>query len=222
MKISQSLHLELEFLGKEIIKQKLAAGPGGNISVIDEDVIWISPSGFNLDEVKISDWVPIDKNTGNILNDHLRPSSEIEMHRLMYLKDNSIKFIVHTHPIFTLAILSSGYKQIPFLFPDHVAIAGNMPLVKYVKPCSVELANEVVKNQIVGGSGLLLENHGLITVGSTSKEALTRTSIVEAAAEVFVHAKSIGTPKILTEQEIADILNLDAEKYRQELLKRGD
>ncbi|WP_416350088.1 class II aldolase/adducin family protein [Mammaliicoccus lentus] len=221
MNISENLHNYLSYLGKKIINQKLAAGPGGNISAIENGVMWISPSGVNLDEIKKDEWVPIDKVEGTLLNKSLKPSSEVEMHRLMYLKDNSINFIVHTHPIYILALLSSGYKDIPFLFPDHVAITGNLPCVKYIKPCSLELAQEVENCQIIGGTGLLLENHGLITVGSTAKEAMTRTLIAEAAAEVYVHAKSVGSPRILTNEEIADILNLDAEKYRQQLLKGG-
>ena len=70
-----------------------------------------------------------------------------------------------------------------------------------------------------GINGLLMRNHGLITVGATMKEAYYRTEVVEDAARVFWIALTSGTPQVLSDQQAEEILNLEAERYRQRLLR---
>jgi L-fuculose-phosphate aldolase len=140
------------------------------------------------------------------------------MHLYIYRQHPNIHAVVHTHPPVTIAVISSGYDEIPFMFPDHVALVGKIPSIEYVIPCSEELASAVISALKPSDNGLLLKNHGLITVGSTLKQAYYRTELIEDAARVFWMAKSIGTPRILTPQEADSILNLEAEKYRQKLL----
>ncbi len=70
-----------------------------------------------------------------------------------------------------------------------------------------------------GINGLLMRNHGLITVGATVKEAYYKTEVVEDAARVFWIASTIGTPQALTDAQADEILNLEAERYRQRLLR---
>ena len=69
-------------------------------------------------------------------------------------------------------------------------------------------------------NGLLMRNHGLITVGKTMKEAYYRTEVVEDAARVFWIARSMGTPRVLSEIEAEEILGLEAERFRQRLLQQ--
>lgn len=216
--LSTPLAHQLNTYGKKIVHKNLAVGPGGNISAREGNTMWISPSGFGLDEIGDDQWVPVDIETG--LPDHpaLRPSSEIAMHLYIYRKRPDIQAVVHTHPPVTIAMISSGHDEIPFMFPDHVAIAGHLSSIDYVIPCTEELANAVVQAITPESTGLLLKNHGLVTLGTTLKQAYYRTEIIEDSARVYWMAKSLGTPRILTSEETAGILNLEAEKYRQRLL----
>ena len=143
------------------------------------------------------------------------------MHRSIYRTRHDVNAIVHTHPPVTIAVISSGYPEIPFMFPDQVALTGRTPSIPYVIPCSEELARAVVHALGRDASVLLLQNHGLITIGATLKQAYYRTEIVEDAARVFWMAKTIGEPRTLTDGEADAILGLEAEKYRQALLAQG-
>ena len=212
---------ELGVYGAKIVQRHLAVGPGGNISVRDGDHMLISPSGFALDEVDEKDWVRVDIQTGCVVDPVGRPSSEVSMHRAIYEARPDVNAVVHAHPPVTIAVISSGYQEIPFMFPDQVAIAGRTPSLPYVIPCSEELASAVVHALGQDASVLLLQNHGLITVGATLKQAYYRTEIVEDAARVFWMAKTIGEPRALTGEEADAILGLEAERYRQTLLAQG-
>jgi L-fuculose-phosphate aldolase len=63
-----------------------------------------------------------------------------------------------------------------------------------------------------------MQNHGLLTVGGSVREAYYRTEVIEEAARIYWVARSVGTPQVLTEAQSAAILDLEAERYRQKLL----
>lgn len=219
MSHSYAVKAELSCYSKKIVQKGLVVGPGGNTSVRDRDVMWISPSGYALDEVEDENWVAVDIDTGKSLHATLRPSSEIAMHLFIYRKRQDVNAVIHTHPPITIGIISAGYDEIPPMFPDYVALMGKVPCIEYVTPCSVELAESVInvlKNPAY--NALLMKNHGLITLGNHVKQAYYRTELVEDSARVFWIAKSVGTPRPLTQEETQAILDSEAEKYRQRLL----
>src|SRR4051812_26242434 len=189
------LKSELARYSARIVSRGLAVGPGGNTSARDGDTMWISPSGYALDDISNDDWVPVSISGGQPLRSTPRPSSEISMHLAIYRERPDVDAIVHTHPPTTIGVISAGHDEIPYLFPDHIAIVGKLPCIEYVIPCTPELADAVIEAMgCEGVNGLLMRNHGLITVGATVKEAYYKTEVVEDAARVFWIASSIGTP----------------------------
>ena len=219
---SSMLLQDLARYSAPIVERGLVVGPGGNTSIRDGNLMWISPSGYALDDVPPGHWVPLDILSGTPQQPEPRPSSESAMHLAIYRARPDVAAIVHTHPPITIGVISAGIAEIPFMFPDQVAIVGRVPSIGYVVPCSQELADEVVA--VMGDlevNGLLMRNHGLITVGHTLREAYYRTEVIEDAARVYWIASSVGTPRPLTEQEARQIENLEAERYRQRLLRES-
>jgi len=210
---------DLTRYSRRIVERGLAAGPGGNVSVRDGARIWISPSGFPLDLIERDDWVPMGIDSGRIERGGPRPSSEFEMHLEIYRARPDVNAVVHTHPPVTIGVISAGIREIPPMFPDYVAIAGTVGMIDYVVPCSPELAAAVRQEISAPGMGaLLMQNHGLLTVGGSVREAYYRTEVIEEAARIYWVARSVGTPQVLTEAQSAAILDLEAERYRQKLL----
>ncbi|MGC8976635.1 MAG: class II aldolase/adducin family protein [Candidatus Ratteibacteria bacterium] len=204
--------------GKKVVEKGLVAGPGGNISGRDGDFVYLSPSGFFLDEIKEDQWVKVNLKTGEILSD-LRPTCEISMHLGIYIERDDVKAVFHTHPPITVGLISAGVKFKPF-FPDYVAILGrNVPLIDYVTPAGEDIRKAVCK-EIKKADVVLLKNHGVVAVGESIKEAYTRSLIVEEAAKSIFAARCCGKLRYFNEKEIKQIENLEAEDYRKALLKR--
>lgn len=211
---------DLMFYSKKVVEKGLVVGPGGNTSVRIGETMWISPSGFSLDNIAREDWVPVDIGTGRYEHPRLRPSSEVAMHLYIYRQRDDVHAVIHTHPPVTLGFLCSGYDEIPHLFPDYTVLMGNVPSIEYIVPCSEQLAQAVLKAMSDREHhALLMKNHGVITVGANVLEAYYRAELLEDAAKIYWIAKTVGQPRPLTVEEKQEILELEAEKYRQKLIR---
>lgn len=213
----EEIRKKLTEIGKKIVEKGLVAGPGGNISAKDGDFVYLSPSGFFLDEIKEDQWVKVNLKTGEIFGD-LRPTCEISMHLGIYIERPDIKAVIHTHPPITLGLISAGIKFKPF-FPDYVAILGKeVPIIDYVVPAGEEI-RKAVCNEIKRVNVVLLKNHGVVAVGESIKESYTRSLIVEEAAKSIFVGILCGKLKCFTKKEIEKIEKLEVEDYRKALLK---
>jgi L-fuculose-phosphate aldolase len=210
---------ELSRFGRKVVARGLAAGPGGNLSARVGGLVFASPSGYPLDEIADDEWVEVDLATGEP-GPGPRPTSEIAMHLGVYRVREDVRAVVHTHPPVAIGVTAAGIAEIPFMFPDQVAIVGRVPCLGYIVPCSSELADAVAEAfRDPAVNGLLLRNHGLVTVGANLREAYARTEVMEDAARVYWIAASLGRPLTLGEEDVRRVANLEAEKYRQHLLR---
>jgi len=215
---SNDIREQLCYYAKKIVDQKLVVGPGGNISARHEGKMYLSPSGFALDEIKEEQWVEIDIATGMMSDSALRPSSEVLMHLYAYRQDEGMNAIVHTHPPHCIAF-TLVETELPIMFPDQAALVGKTLYIPYVIPTTEELAlaYAAVASQ---GSTVLLGNHGLVTTGRNLREAYYRTEVVEESAKIYLLASAIKPPLVLTDQQFNDIATLESEAYRVQLLQQ--
>ena len=167
---------ELCHYAKKTVANKLVVGPGGNISARYEDKMYLSPSGFALDEIQPEQWVEVDIPTGAITDIGFRPSSEVLMHLYAYRANPEIGAIVHTHPPYCIAF-TLVEQHLPIMFPDQAALTGKTVYIPYVLPTTDLLADAVVA-KVKEASSILLGNHGLVTTGKNLREAYYRTEVV--------------------------------------------
>jgi L-fuculose-phosphate aldolase len=214
---SEAIRLELSKYAQKTVSNKLVVGPGGNLSARCEGKMYLSPSGFALDEIKPEQWVEVDIETGHITDIGLRPSSEVLMHLYAYRENPNIGAIVHTHPPYCIAF-TLVETDLPIMFPDQAALVGKTVYIDYVLPTTDKLADAVVAK--IEHSSILLGNHGLVTTGRNLREAYYRTEVVEESAKIFLIATAVKKPKVLTKEEFEEIASLESEAYRIELLQK--
>ncbi|CAM4323479.1 class II aldolase/adducin family protein [Paenibacillus tarimensis] len=215
---SSSIREELCKYARKTVANKLVVGPGGNLSARHEGYMYLSPSGFALDEIEPEQWVEVNIETGAIKDIGLRPSSEVLMHLYAYRANPDIGAIVHTHPPYCIAF-TLVEQELPVMFPDQAALVGRTVYVPYVLPTTDKLADAVV-DKINEASSILLGNHGLVTTGRNLREAYYRTEVVEESTKIYLIASAIREPKVLTKEEYEEIASLESEAYRIELLQK--
>lgn len=211
---------ELVDTARALVADGLVRGAGGNVSVREDDIMWISPSGFSFTDAAPEDYPGVSVATGRIEKGERRPSSEVLMHLAVYRQRPEITAIVHTHPPVTVALTSSGH-DLKAMYPDyHVFLGRNVPHLPYITATTPQMAAAV--EDVVGAQdcfGIILRNHGVVTVGTTLKQAYFRTLAVEEQATIQHNALQVGTPAFLSDEECARLDELGSEKYRKALLE---
>jgi L-fuculose-phosphate aldolase len=173
--------------------------------------MFISPSGAALDELDVSDFVRLRIETGETVGTG-RPSSEWAMHLACYRARPEVTAVVHTHPPLTIGVISAGVPIEP-LFPDFAVLLPTTKVLDYIIPTTQELAT-AVEDAARSTDAILLRNHGVVTLGKTLREAYYRSELLETSARILVAARTVGHPRVLTEDETRAIQDLESEKYR--------
>lgn len=186
---------------KKLITAGLTKGTGGNISVFDRisGLYAISPSGMDYFSMKPEDVVVMNLD-GQVVEGERKPSSEWDLHRIFYQNREDIGAVVHTHSVYC-TVLATNRESLP---PSSylVAFAGkDVKCADYASFGTPELAKNAflaMKDRMA----VLLANHGLVAGGSDLLHAFQVAEQIEFCAEVYVKAKSIGTPVLLSEEEM--------------------
>lgn len=200
MLLKQERELVVEYC-KKLITSGLTRGTGGNISIFNREIglYAISPSGMDYFSMVPKDVVVMNL-SGEVAEGERKPSSEWDLHRIYYEKRKDLNAIVHAHSVYctVLATNREGLPASSYL----VAFAGkDVRCADYASFGTPELAEAAYKS-MEGRSAVLLANHGLVTGGSDILHAFQTAEQIEFCAEVYVKARSIGTPVILSEEEM--------------------
>jgi ribulose-5-phosphate 4-epimerase/fuculose-1-phosphate aldolase len=201
----------------------------GNISKKTQDGFIIKASGTSLETLSEEDIVSCDFTGKQIDNFSKKPSLETSFHTwLMGFKD--INFVAHTHPTNTLKILCSNEIKVfseNRLFPDQVVFNGQKScVVPYANP-GEELSEKIKRyvSEFIEDSGyfpklILLQNHGIICAGSSSKECIFSTEICEKAAEIYLGTRILSEViNFIDPADVQSILSDKNEIYRKSRIK---
>lgn len=194
-------------IAKRIYSNRLVVASLGNVSCRDETGnVAITPSGIDYEELTLKDIVIIDSKGTNV-DGTLNPSSETPMHTLIYRKRPDINGIVHTHSLYASAF-SVVNKEIPVDMVEVAAhVGGRVRVAPYKPPGTKELGEEALA--VLGEKrACLLQNHGVLAVGSTLEKAYKAAAIVEIAARIHILGSLIGTPRELPEEDIQKVKDL--------------
>ena len=190
----------------------LTVGTSGNLSVRSGDLIAITPSGVNYDELTPETVCVIDLD-GDVVEADLDPSSEVPMHTAVY-RGTDAGAVVHSHPMYCTA-LSVTRDEVP---PVHYMLAllgGPVRVAPYARFGSPELAQGSV-DAMAGRTGVLLRNHGATTYGPTLAKAYTRSLYLEWVCKLYHQASLIGEPALLTAEQMQEVAGV-IDSYGQQV-----
>jgi rhamnose utilization protein RhaD (predicted bifunctional aldolase and dehydrogenase) len=156
-----------------------------------------------------------------------KPSVEAMFHAYL-LTLPGVKFVGHTHPVSVNQILCSPLS-VAFserrAFPDDIVCCGpSSVLIPYEDP-GLKLAQliRVKVQEYMARIGtvprvILMENHGVITLGPTPESVEAAMRMTDKSARIFIGAAALGGPRFLTEDTVKRIGGRLDEKYRQKML----
>ncbi|MCP5025825.1 MAG: class II aldolase/adducin family protein [Actinomycetia bacterium] len=193
--------------GRKLSAWGLVIGSSGNLSMKVGDDMLVSGSGTHLDQLEPHDLVLIDAD-GIVVDGAAQPTSETPLHLAVYAATDA-KAIAHTHATASAAI-SCVETELPSLHYMCLQLGGPVPVAPYATYGSDELAESVVTALGPDRSGALMANHGSITYGTGEPQAALdqacdRLRVLEWLCELHIQAHLIGTPQVLTAEQLDDV-----------------
>lgn len=192
---------------------ELTTGTGGNISIYNAGagLMAISPSSMDYAEMTSGDVVIMDLDA-KVVDGNLRPSSEFGMHLICYKKRQDIRTVVHTHSpkATTLAVMGWDLPAVHYM----IALSGGATIrcTPYRLFGTMELAEEAIK-ALEGSFACLLGNHGTLATGPDIGYAYSLAEHMEFCADIYLRAKTLGEPKILSNEQISEVIEKFLSSY---------
>jgi L-fuculose-phosphate aldolase len=178
-------------------------GKSGNVSARTPSGFLVTPTGLAYDSMRPGDVVAM--TVDGATQGPRAPSSEWRFHRDIYAARAEAHAIVHAHSPFatTLSCLERGIPAFHYM----IAVAGGSDIrcAPYATFGTQELSDHALR-ALDGRKACLLANHGMIAVGPSLADALALAVEVEALAEQYWRALQIGQPTILSDAEMARVL----------------
>ena len=193
MLMQEERELVVEY-GKRMSADRLSTGTSGNISVYNAEkgLMAISPSGMDYFSTKPEDVVITDL-AANIVDGARKPSSEWALHTTFYQHKPHARAVVLGQPI----------RAVHYVIGD--AGTATVPCAPYCTFGTEELAEAAM--QVCGESNaVLLGNHGLVVCGKDIKSAYGLARNMEYIAELQYRAMCIGQPNVLTDEQMAEVM----------------
>ncbi|MCR4431902.1 MAG: L-ribulose-5-phosphate 4-epimerase [Tepidanaerobacteraceae bacterium] len=211
----EKLREEVLEASKKLIYYNLVTLTGGNVSGRDPEsgYIAITPSGMEYEKLIPEDIVILDKE-GNLVDGKWKPSVDTKAHLYIYNHIPKINSVIHTHSVYAscFSVLNESIPVITTTLAN--AIGGEVPVAKYT-PVGDDNMGPAIVEAIGDRLACLLENHGVMTIGPTIKDALTAAVMLEDVAKIYYFARSIGKPQILPESEVKKARDLYLYVYGQ-------
>lgn len=165
----------------------------GNVSGLDGEVLYIKPSGMDYGAMTPESMVPVNLETGEVLETTYRPSVDLPHHLFLYRSDRSIRSVVHTHSNYATAF-AAVHRPIPLVL---TAIAdefgGEVPCTPYIDNEGENIGQAILKHR-TQSPAILLGNHGVFAWGPSVKDALKAAVMVEDVAKTVHLAMQLDTP----------------------------
>ncbi|MEJ7891176.1 MAG: class II aldolase/adducin family protein [Solirubrobacteraceae bacterium] len=176
----------------------LVRGTSGNVSVRTGDLIAVTPTGAVLATMTAEDVAVVDEH-GDQVDGQLAPTSELDLHRSVYARYGS-NAVVHTHAPAATAVACVA-DELPCVHYEMLQLGGAVRVAPYATFGTTDLAESAV-NGLAGRTAVLLANHGAVTHGPTLAAAIDATELLEWAADVYLRASVLGTPRVLGQEEL--------------------
>jgi L-ribulose-5-phosphate 4-epimerase len=195
-------------------RHNLVVMTSGNVSGRDPEtnLVVIKPSGYSYDKLTPQDLVILDLD-GKIVEGHLAPSVDTETHLYIYSLRPDVFGVTHTHSTFASVFAVLGLP-IPACLTASGMLGGEVPLGDYVPIGGKDIGEEVVK-KIGDKLAIIMQNHGIFTIGNSATQAAKMAVEVENIAKITYHALLMGSPLLLSQERVDHVANIYKNIYGQ-------
>lgn len=199
-------------------KHGLVVFTWGNVSGIDREkgLMVIKPSGVEYDEMKPSDMVVVDLESGERVEGDLNPSSDTDTHLVLYRAFKNIGGVVHTHSRWAVSFAQAG-RGIPAMGTTQGDyFYGEIPCTRKMTPEEIAGSYELETGNVIVETfnerninadyvpGVLVNSHGPFSWGTDPENAVHNAVVMEEVAFMDFHALMLEPNRGVMQQELLD------------------
>ncbi|GAA1303003.1 L-ribulose-5-phosphate 4-epimerase [Planotetraspora silvatica] len=191
-------------LHAELVRYNLVAWTAGNVSgrVPGEDLFVIKPSGVSYDDLTPASMVVCDLE-GNVVDGAHAPSSDTAAHAYVYRHMPEVGGVVHTHSTYASAWAARG-ESIPCVLTAMAdEFGGEIPIGPFALIGGDDIGKGIVK--VLSGHrspAVLMQNHGVFTIGASAKAAVKAAVMCEDVARTVHVSRQLGEPLPIRQDDV--------------------
>lgn len=184
-------------------------GSAGHISVRDPenpDQFWLNPLGVHFGLLKASDMVLVD-HEGNVIGGSMRPVNKagFQIHGAVHRARPDVIAACHTHSVYGKAYSAFG-KPLEMLNQDACTFYNDQAVYRDFGGVVLSLEEGAQIAAALGDKkrNLILQNHGLLTAGSTVGEAAFLFILMEQSCHAQLLADASNEKKCIVSDKVAE------------------
>jgi L-fuculose-phosphate aldolase len=201
MSADSSLRADIVDVGRRMYARGYTASNDGNISArLGPDRLLMTPKGV-CKGFMTPDMMCVTDLAGRKVAGERDPSSEMLMHIEVYRQRPDVQAVVHAHPPTATGFAVAGIPLTRAVLAEVLTTLGSIPIAEYATPSTRELP-EAVGKYIKAHDGILLANHGALTVGGDLFSAYFKMETIEHFAKISLVARLLGREHLIAREEV--------------------
>ncbi|RFA07992.1 L-ribulose-5-phosphate 4-epimerase [Subtercola boreus] len=208
-------------LHSELTRYGLIAWTSGNVSarIPGRELFVIKPSGVRYDDLGPENMILCDFD-GEVITEtpgsDRQPSSDTAAHAYIYRNMPQVGGVVHTHSTYATAWATRG-EEIPCVITAMAdEFGGPVPVGPFAVIGDDSIGVGVVKTLTGHRSrAVLMQNHGVFTIGRDATDAVKAAVMVEDVARTVHVARQLGDPLPLPQESIDALFSRYQNVYGQ-------
>ncbi|MFO7943868.1 MAG: class II aldolase/adducin family protein [Anaerolineales bacterium] len=212
----ESLRADLLLAAHSLKEFGLVWMAGGTVCARDPDsgYVVVTPSGLDYDSLGPEDMVVVDMDL-NLIEGEYRPSVATNLWTAIMKARPEIHAVVHSHSPYATAF-SVIDQPIPIITETQADWFGQpVPVAPYAHLEDDHFVSAPVE-ALGDGFGVLLGQHGPITIGCTLHDALERAVTLEEAAKTYAVSRLLGQPLEFTPEQSRRSFDYYHNRYGQQ------
>jgi L-ribulose-5-phosphate 4-epimerase len=208
---------EVAALHAELPRNELVVWTAGNVSarVPGGDLLVIKPSGVSYDDLTPEAMVVTDL-TGALVEGEGSPSSDTAAHAYVYAHMPQVNGVVHTHSTYATAWAARG-EPIPCVLTMMAdEFGGPVPIGPFALIGDDSIGRGIV--QTLSGhrsKAVLMQNHGVFTIGPNAKAAVKAAVLCEEVARTVHISRQLGEPLAIPSSDVDSLYERYQNAYGQ-------
>jgi L-fuculose-phosphate aldolase len=192
---------------KKMYAKGLVEGTAGNVSGrLDDGNVVMTPSSLAYDSMTLDDLVVVDLDGEKVAGER-NPTTEKSLHLACYRAYEEVQGVVHSHAPYA-SMFALVHQPIPACVEEFVVfVGGDVRVCDYRTTGTDELADVVAAN-LKDRSSTLMANHGMVSIGKDSEDALHAALVVEHNARIVWGARALGEIVPVPEEVNANFANV--------------